>query len=407
MSSLLDLLKDNWDKATDAPLALLVILLAATLLAYRLAAWHQAGEAKNLREQKAALEAQLKSHSTTAVAAAAISEGSSAGAAFTSFHLRRQAVHWGPYNDQVRRRFWVAGTSLVGVVERDLVATFYGRGVRDIKVVLPSTDVDTLSYRQLHLFDAQPTGSLVLNQVEVAGRSFEMLARRVAELPESAEHQLLRRYTGIMYANIAVFDDDAFVAFYDTTGLGDNSPTLHFNARTSGDGYSLAIDEFMRMWKARPELGLLPNKVRGCSMIFTRSDGSILLYRRDNKSNIPYPNCWDLLGGHVEPGESPEEAIVRELEEEIEYRLDRPALFRAVDLPDRVEYVFWKDAALEIGATRLHEGQHLRWFSAREIADLQTHEVAFDFKPILQHFLSARSVRHARVVDSFGARTAP
>ena len=31
-----------------------------------------------------------------------------------------------------------------------------------------------------------------------------------------------------------------------------------------------------------------------------------------------YPNTWDLFGGHVEAGESVEEALVRELEEEID-----------------------------------------------------------------------------------------
>lgn len=30
-----------------------------------------------------------------------------------------------------------------------------------------------------------------------------------------------------------------------------------------------------------------------------------------------YPNVWDLPGGHCEPGESPEQTLVRELHEEI------------------------------------------------------------------------------------------
>jgi 8-oxo-dGTP pyrophosphatase MutT (NUDIX family) len=312
-----------------------------------------------------------------AQSASPAADSESPASALTGFHLRRQAIHWGPLNDQVKQRFWVAGTSLVGVVERDLVATLYERGVRDIKVLLPSTDVDTLSYRQLHLFDAQPTGNLVYSQVDAARRSMDKLTQRISGLPEAGEHGFLRPYNGIMYYNIAVFDDDAFVAFYDTTGLGDNAPTVHFNARTSPDGYKLAIDEFQRMWRARPELGFLPNKRRGCSMIFTRHDNSILLYRRDDKASIRYPDCWDLLGGHVEPGETPEHAIARELEEEIEYRLDRPVLFRAIDMPDRIEFVFWKIAAIKIDKTTLHEGQYLRWFSASEISALPAREVAF------------------------------
>lgn len=30
-----------------------------------------------------------------------------------------------------------------------------------------------------------------------------------------------------------------------------------------------------------------------------------------------YPNVWDMIGGHMEPGETPEEAMVREVEEEV------------------------------------------------------------------------------------------
>lgn len=30
-----------------------------------------------------------------------------------------------------------------------------------------------------------------------------------------------------------------------------------------------------------------------------------------------YPDCWDLVGGHIEAGESPEEALIRECAEEL------------------------------------------------------------------------------------------
>ena len=30
-----------------------------------------------------------------------------------------------------------------------------------------------------------------------------------------------------------------------------------------------------------------------------------------------YPDCWDLVGGHVEKGESPGEAVIRECFEEL------------------------------------------------------------------------------------------
>src|SRR5688572_16479093 len=45
------------------------------------------------------------------------------------------------------------------------------------------------------------------------------------------------------------------------------------------------------------------------------SCGALLLGRRAPPRS--YPNCWDLIGGHVEPGETIERAMVREVEEEI------------------------------------------------------------------------------------------
>ena len=37
----------------------------------------------------------------------------------------------------------------------------------------------------------------------------------------------------------------------------------------------------------------------------------LLIYLRDNKPEIPFPNYWDFCGGHVEVGETPEHALVR------------------------------------------------------------------------------------------------
>jgi 8-oxo-dGTP diphosphatase len=44
--------------------------------------------------------------------------------------------------------------------------------------------------------------------------------------------------------------------------------------------------------------------------------GRVLLGRRAVTRSF-YPNVWDIFGGHLEPGEEPEQALVRELEEEL------------------------------------------------------------------------------------------
>ncbi|MBX9403301.1 NUDIX domain-containing protein [Lysobacter sp. BMK333-48F3] len=49
-------------------------------------------------------------------------------------------------------------------------------------------------------------------------------------------------------------------------------------------------------------------------------DGQVLLGLRAGFKRLA-PNRWDMLGGHVEPGESPEQALRRELEEEAGVRI--------------------------------------------------------------------------------------
>ncbi len=42
---------------------------------------------------------------------------------------------------------------------------------------------------------------------------------------------------------------------------------------------------------------------------------------RDNFPHIAHPVCWGLFGGRLEPGETPETRLVRDVIEEINYEL--------------------------------------------------------------------------------------
>ena len=48
--------------------------------------------------------------------------------------------------------------------------------------------------------------------------------------------------------------------------------------------------------------------------------GRELLLARRADDRAFYPGVWDVVGGHCEPGESPRDALVREVEEEIGVR---------------------------------------------------------------------------------------
>ena len=55
-------------------------------------------------------------------------------------------------------------------------------------------------------------------------------------------------------------------------------------------------------------------------MILVDAEGRVLLQERDEHAPID-PDRWGLSGGHLEPGESPEEGAYREVEEETGVRL--------------------------------------------------------------------------------------
>lgn len=92
--------------------------------------------------------------------------------------------------------------------------------------------------------------------------------------------------------------------------------------------------------------------------------GRLLIYLRDNKPEIPFPNCWDFFGGHVEPGETPEQAMVREVREELNLELLSWRFFRryeciAGDAYPNVKFIYHARLEHRPAELRLCEGQRL------------------------------------------------
>jgi mutator protein MutT len=61
--------------------------------------------------------------------------------------------------------------------------------------------------------------------------------------------------------------------------------------------------------------------------IITDQQGKILIGKHPNLSRKPYPCYWDLPGGKVEEGETAEEAIRREIKEELNFEILDCTLF--------------------------------------------------------------------------------
>lgn len=102
-------------------------------------------------------------------------------------------------------------------------------------------------------------------------------------------------------------------------------------------------------------------------------DGMLLVYRRDDRADLPFPGLWDLPGGGREGEESAAACVLRELAEEFGLALPEARLTYARPYPhwrDPFETSHFFGLALdpaEIAAIRFgDEGQHWRMMPLAE-----------------------------------------
>jgi 8-oxo-dGTP diphosphatase len=120
-------------------------------------------------------------------------------------------------------------------------------------------------------------------------------------------------------------------------------------------------------------------------ILFENSEGKILFLLRDDKPTIPYPDQWDILGGVVEEGETPEQAIIREMHEEMELSLRDFDVFKVFEWPEKIETVFHKKINIDIDMTNLHKGQRIKYFSKEELDSM---DLAFHDNQIIKEFFN-------------------
>jgi 8-oxo-dGTP diphosphatase len=105
-------------------------------------------------------------------------------------------------------------------------------------------------------------------------------------------------------------------------------------------------------------------------LLFDRH-GRLLVYLRDDKPEIPFPNHWDFFGGHIESGESPEQALMREVREELGLELHSWQFFRtydcfAGDAYPNIKHIYWARIDQDPKELTLYEGQRLISIAAEE-----------------------------------------
>lgn len=130
----------------------------------------------------------------------------------------------------------------------------------------------------------------------------------------------------------------------------------------------------------------------GISAIILYNDKQEVLmqHRDDNKKFLP--GYWGSFGGHIEEGETPEEALKRELIEELEYEVKNPTLFVTSEFTDedkRITTYNFIEKYDEAQPLVLHEGQGYGWFSIPEALKLKVTELRKEALLKTQDFLNS------------------
>ena len=105
--------------------------------------------------------------------------------------------------------------------------------------------------------------------------------------------------------------------------------------------------------------------------ILINGEGDVLIAQR--VKNDGYQGQWEFPGGKLEAGESAQQALHRELEEEIGISVTEAKPFCTLEhrYPDRQVKLFVFLVSDFAGQPRAREGQGLRWVKAAELREIQ------------------------------------
>ncbi|MEL6163230.1 MAG: NUDIX hydrolase [Cyanobacteria bacterium J06628_3] len=125
-------------------------------------------------------------------------------------------------------------------------------------------------------------------------------------------------------------------------------------------------------------------KVHHVAIAILYRENKFLMQLRDNIPTIPYPGYWAFFGGHIEPGETPEVAVRREIIEEISYTLPEKIFeFGRYDSETAVRHVFHAPLEVELDKLVLGEGWDMGLVTPEEIRSGKRYsDVAGEERPL-------------------------
>jgi mutator protein MutT len=95
-----------------------------------------------------------------------------------------------------------------------------------------------------------------------------------------------------------------------------------------------------------------------------------ILLQKKTLDYARFPGKWTLFGGEIEEGESAEEAVLRELKEEVGLDFREVSFLKKTLWGDYEEHLFLTKFNFEIKDIRLCEGSGFAFFGEGEILDL-------------------------------------
>jgi 8-oxo-dGTP diphosphatase len=142
-----------------------------------------------------------------------------------------------------------------------------------------------------------------------------------------------------------------------------------------------------------------------CYVIDKKSDSTLMIYR-NKKKNDYHEGKWNGLGGKFEPGESPEECAIREIEEESGLKVKSVIMKGFITFPlfDGIEdwYVFVFTASDFSGELIDSPEGHLKWIPNENLTEINLWDGDKIFIPWLfkDKFFSAKfNYKDGKFVD--------
>ncbi|MBS2032077.1 MAG: (deoxy)nucleoside triphosphate pyrophosphohydrolase [Deltaproteobacteria bacterium] len=110
-----------------------------------------------------------------------------------------------------------------------------------------------------------------------------------------------------------------------------------------------------------------------------------LFFAAQRPANTARGGLWEFPGGKVEPGETPQAALAREIHEELGCVVEVGALVSTNhhDYPDLALTLDLFRCRLVSGEPQARQGQALRWGTAEELRTLAFAEADVPFLPLL------------------------